>query len=48
MAFEHNTTAMAEARPRGLWDDDMGVLRMQSRLDLTLFDAYQRPVHVKP
>ena len=48
MAFEHDTTAMAEARPRGLWDDDMGLLRVQSCLDLTLFDADQRPVHVEP
>ncbi len=48
MACEYDATAVAEVRPHGLWNDDMGLLRVQSCLDLTLFDADQRPVHVKP
>ena len=47
IAFEHDTTAMADAGPRGLLADDMGVPGVQPGLDLTLFNACQRPIYVE-
>ena len=47
MAFEHDTAAVADARPSGLLADDVGMPRMQSCMDFMLFDTCQRPVHVE-